>query len=200
MKKRYLFLVVLLIFTIMSSVSFAQQLTSSQARWNVSKKFLGFGAGLVAGLYFHELGHEVVSETNDIDLIWSPMFISSSHKSDDDVVSARIACGGFGFQVLITEIILNADFIPKDNSFVIGWLFYNIVNVFTYTARHETSPDGYGDFRSMEKNGLNPRIVEPILITHAIFSAYRLWAGGSDFPLYIESTNQEIEVGFKVNF
>jgi len=107
----------------------------------------------------------------------------------------NVALGGFTSEILSSEIILGYDGIPKDNPFVLGYMFFNIVNPIGYTLGISGSPTGNGDLKTAEKNGLNGDYVKTILVSHALLSAYRLYYKKHGFLPFIKTTDEEIVAG-----
>jgi len=192
--KKYIF--VILVSVLFSSLASAE-LSPSEARWNIAKKTGGFTAGVASGFVFHELGHYAMAQAEGVDIHWLgdswwvPEASASEHRN--------ISAAGFGAQVLSTEVILRTDRIPKDNSYVLGWLAYNIANQILYPLRNEFSPNGHGDLATYEKYGGNVEVLEIGLVAHAIWSFYRL-KNNPDTPFYIRTTRDEVRVGFSWDF
>lgn len=194
-------IVMLLIFYFSVSLAFAEEtkLTSSQARWSLSKKVLGLGAGYFAGFVGHELVHQFVAGIENVDMKWeirndNPYWYV---KTTDKSKLRNIALGGFAEQILSSEIILGYDKIPKDNSFVIGYMCFNILNSILYTLANETSlfsKKGFEDLQTLEECGIKKEYVEAVIVSHALLSAWRLYKKPEFLP-FIKATRQEIVVG-----
>ncbi len=191
-------LIFAVIFSLILMPSFVSaELNSSQARWNMAKKMGSCGAGIVTGFMFHELGHQVVAKLEDVETEWDNLKWETFDASKSQV--RRISTAGFAFQVLSSEVILRTDAIPKDSSFVLCWLGFNIINQITYPLKNELSSDGYGDIGNYEKHGGKVEHLEIGLIAHAVWSFYRL-KNNPDTPFFIRTTRDEIRVGFGWEF
>lgn len=182
------------------------ELTPSQARWSLAKKSLGFGAGFVSGGLFHEVGHFTVAKLEGMKNVrLHPTKVTYEYKPYDtyeyneyDRIKRRnIAAAGFAADVLSSEILLASDkYFPKDNSFVLGWLFWTIFEPVSYTLRHELSSDGCGDLKNLEETGVNARVVEGALLAHGALTVYRLYRK-KEVPLFIKVTRDEIGIGLR---
>lgn len=166
-----------------------------------------FIAGMVAGLANHEAGHLLVGEYYNEHLKWNILEREWSIKTSSTGTSLRnIALGGFAAQIVSSETLLYSK-APKDNSFVIGWLFWNIVEPLVYVARHELG-GGYGDLKLIDNydqdRSLKVEHVEIAISAQALWTAYRLWKN-EDFqksPLrsYFKCSSNEVEAGLTWNF
>jgi len=190
-----LFLVILFMLLLPAIVS--AELSPPEARWGLAKKAGGFTAGFVSGLAFHELGHEIIARHENADIEWNSTnwYVSNAKSSE----LRNISTAGFAMQVLSTEVILRSESIPKDSSYVLGWLMYNIVTQITYPLQNELSSSGYKDLDTYEKNGGNVKVLEVGLIAHAIWSFYRL-KSNPDTPFFIRATRDEVRVGLGWKF
>ncbi len=194
MKK--LFLIVFCILLVIPSFASAE-MSPSEARWDLTKKTAGFTAGFMSGLAFHELGHEIVARSEGMNIKWRGDNWRVANATNSQC--REISVAGFGMQILSTEVILRSKSISKDNSYVLGWLAYNIVNQISYPLRNELSSNGHADLGNYKKHGGNVRILETALIAHAIWSFYRL-KNNPDTPFFITATYKEIQIGFGWKF
>ncbi len=192
--KNLIFVILFLFFT---PTIVSAELAPSEAQWNLAVKTGSFTAGIVSGLIFHELGHEIVAHQEGVDIEWSGTEWYTDNASASQ--HRNISIAGFGMQILSTEVILRSKSIPKDSSFVLGWLTYNIVNQITYPLQNELSSNGYDDLANYKKNGGNVKVLEVGLIAHAIWSFYRL-KNNPDTPFFIRATRDEVRVGLGWKF
>lgn len=191
MKKLSLILL-LVVIALMFSVSCCYADEVSTARIAIVKKTGGFFGGLAAGLISHELlGHETMAKLEGADMHWNGTKWSTNASPS---ALRNIAMAGFGAQVLSTEILLGVDAIPKDNSFVLGWLTYNILNAVYYTAADSLQKGGCGDFETLRNNGTNTDLVKIGLLAHAALSAYRIYKNPKFIP-YVEFSRNELVLG-----
>jgi len=186
-----------LVLLFLTSFCFASdEVTPASARIDLAEKSTGFVGGMLAGLAFHELGHEAMAGIEGANMHWNGLNwrTKASHQA-----LRNIAISGFGAQVLSTEVLLDVKSIPKNNSFVIGWLTCNILNTLQYVAQDRLCGGGVGDFRCLRKNGMNVGYIEAGLVAHSLFSAYRL-NKNSSFVSYVSLTRNEFILGFKGTF
>lgn len=193
-------MMVAVFFGIVSSV-FAENAennySASDARWKIAGKAAGFAVGFMSGFGFHELGHQAVASTHGVKMDWHWNNGNPEWWAHADGNKLRdVSLGGFAAQIVSTEVILNAPQIPKDNSFVVGWLAYNVINAIAYPIRHELLDGGYDDFKTLEQTGMDTEVLEAGLIAHALFTAYRMHEK-TDFPVWVQTTRQEIAIGLK---
>ncbi|MEK7471330.1 MAG: hypothetical protein AAB623_01630 [Patescibacteria group bacterium] len=163
----------------------------SLVRINVVKKTAGFVAGFASGLGFHELGHEAMAKLEGAEMHWSDTNWSTNASP---ATLRNIAIAGFGAQILSTEVMLGTNIIPKDNSFVLGWLTFNILNTVQYVVTDNLRNGGYGDFETLRNNGGNTDLVKIGLLVHAVLSAYRLYKNPKFIP-YVSATKDEFVLG-----
>jgi len=193
MKNLYL----VMLFLIFVPTIVLAELSPAEARWGLTKTAGGFTAGFISGLVSHELGHEVVARQEGVDIEWSGTNWYADNASASE--HRNISIAGFGMQVLSTEIILRSKSIPKDSSYVLGWLTYNIANQILYPLQNELSSSGYKDLANYENYGGNVKVLEVGLIAHAIWSFYRL-KNNPDTPLFISVTRNEVRIGLGWDF
>jgi len=198
----------LIIFFNLSSFAFAQrrkipkETEVSQVRWNLVKKSFGFLFGWYASLLGHELGHQFVAIREKVDMTWSNGANNWDAHTDDKSKKRNIALGGFASEIISSEVILNWDKIPKDNSFVVGYMFRNIINPIRYTIKNETSgysDEYYNDLRTIDRCGLKDEYVEAIIVACALVNFYRL-QGRPSFQTFLNATEGELKVGVKWEF
>lgn len=183
-----------------SSALTKEEESASQARWSLAKKVLGLGAGCFAGFVGHELGHQLVATVEDVDMSWyrnGDGRLRWWAHTDDKVKLRNIALGGFAEQILSSEIILGYDKIPKDNSFVIGYMCFNILNSIIYTLENETSllsDKRPNDLQTLDECGIKKEYVEIVIVSHALLSAWRLYKKPEFLP-FIKASHQELIIG-----
>lgn len=157
-------------------------------------KVAGFTGGFMAGFVGHELGHQVVASLQGTEMTWSSGYNKWWAHTDNRTELRNIALGGFAAEVLGSEIVLGYEKIPKDNSFVLGYLFWNIFNPLLYTVKNETQ-GGYGDLKTIDRCGWGDRYIETVIVGHALLSAYRLFSK-KEVPIFIKGTYDEVLIGF----
>jgi hypothetical protein len=177
----------------LNSMDFKEKDTAITARIIVAKKITGFTAGYLAGYAFHDAGHFLVALIEDAK---QPHISGATFKSipSNPESSRHIAIGGFSAQILSTEIILDIDAIPKDNSFVLGWLTFNIMNTVSYVIADTISNDICEDFKSLRTKGVNTDIIKVALLAHTALSVYRIYKNPKFIP-YVNITKNEVIAG-----
>lgn len=173
--------------------------TPWEARLSLAKTAGGFALGWWAGFGFHEGCHQLAAQATDthMDWVWTggePIWLISS--STSRFKKRIIASAGLSCQVISSEIILGVDKIPKDNSFILGWLGFNIFNAISYSISNEMHSSGVGDLGMLKSTGVKTEYVEAALIAHALLTAYRTWKN-PDFPVFIDVTKKDIVAGFR---
>jgi len=196
--------IVLVVIAVLVSVSlcWADEITKEQiteARIDVAKKVVGFGAGFVAGGAFHELSHAVVAKIEDVHMEWGGFTPRWTAYTNDSGKLRNIAFAGFGGEILSSEIILGVPAIPKDNAFVLGWLAWDILDPILYTLQDSLQKGGYGDIETLRNNGVNTDLMKVGLIAHALVTAYRLYKDPKFVP-YVTVTKKEVVLGFSFTF
>jgi len=186
MKKLALLIVAVMVLA--NNVAWADEV--GEARWNLAKKGTGFASGFLSGFLFHEAGHEIMARVENVDMSWSDgrWRAYASGKS-----LRNIAWAGFGAQVISTEVILGFDKIPKDNTYVLGWLAFNVFNSFLYPLRNELM-NGYGDLETLRRTGVDTGYVEIGMVAYGLLTAYRIYKNPKFVP-YVRATKEEIIMG-----
>src|SRR3989344_1091232 len=190
-KKALCFFVVLFSSCLLITATSARAIELNEAVKESSLFFAGYTMGFIN----HELGHQLMASAKGIDMQWDVQrnFFHSTWRANKKDQSVSLA--GFGAQILSTEAILNSG-INKKNSFIFGLLFFNIQNSLAYVVQNELdSSHRKGDFVDIKEK----RAVEAILVSHALFTAYRMHKN-KDFPVWIEIGANEFVIGIKKRF
>lgn len=170
-----------------------------------------FFAGMCAGLAGHEGGHwltaKMYGEKAELGLLNGQ--IPCVWTTGEGTALQNIALGGFAAEIATSEALLYTK-APKDNSFVIGWLTWNILEPLTYILRHEViyHGKGYGDLQLIDDHDQNRSLkvehVEIAISAHALFTAYRLWKNEefqqSPIRSYLKCSKDKIEGGLTWDF
>jgi len=165
---------------------------SSADSQSIAKKAVGFVGGLVAGGFSHEAGHQIMAWVEGADMSWR--YDGSWTTNAEGGKLNRIVLSGWGAEVLITEALLTTDKIPKDSPFFLGTLTYYILHPFAYVLLQELKEDGYGDFKTLKKEGMDIRWLEIGLVAHSILSTYRVYKNPKFIP-FVKATADEFVVG-----
>jgi hypothetical protein len=98
---------------------------------------LKFATGMITAYALHETGHAIVAKATNTDLEWGvgtynqPLGFTEHAKHNGDGVCLHAA--GLLTQEISSEIILRSDSIDKNDNFVRGMMFWNIVNPIVYS-------------------------------------------------------------------
>jgi hypothetical protein len=98
---------------------------------------LKFATGIITAYALHETGHALVAKATNTDLEWGvgtynqPLGFTEHAKHKGDGMCLHAA--GLFTQVVSSEVILQADSIDKNDNFVRGMMFWNIVNPIIYS-------------------------------------------------------------------
>lgn len=195
MKKSKVAVVIAVLLFFLCSYSFAFADEIKEARINLAKKSAGFVGGCLSGFLFHEAGHEIIAKVENVDMSWSGDRWTARTSGGS---LRNIAWAGFGAQVISTEIILGIDQIPKDNSYVLGWLAFNVFNSFLYPLRNEFG-NGYGDLEMLHRTGIDTAYVEVGLVAYGLLTAYRVYHNPKFIP-FIKTTKEEVVLGIGWRF
>lgn len=105
---------------------------AAQAEEDLLSSILKFSAGVVGGALIHEGAHALVAGVTDTKMSWKngtynqPVGFTEEAKSKDKGVAVYSA--GLLSQVIGAELILQADKLDKNDSFVRGMMTWNVLN------------------------------------------------------------------------
>jgi len=151
----------------------------------------GRAGGIVTGAWAaaltHELGHAMVAWGYGYRFLWPttgrpsdpflPLWEVRPDLTDRPNDRRNIALGGFVMSEIVTESLLSAPF-PKSDTFVGGFVFYDIINSLMYVVRdvYESSQGnrGVGDIRDIHDGGIPREVVYGVLLTKAAVNLARL--------------------------
>jgi hypothetical protein len=98
---------------------------------------LKFATGVITAYALHETGHAIVAQVTNTDLEWGvgtynqPLGFTEHAEHNGDGLCLHAA--GLLTQEISSEIILRSDSIDKNDNFVRGMMFWNIVNPIVYS-------------------------------------------------------------------
>jgi len=148
---------------------------------------LKFATGMISAYALHETGHAIAAGLTGTDLEWGlgtynqPLGFTEHAKSD----SAGMLVHGSGLttQIICSEIILQSETIDKNDSFVRGMMFWNIINPVIYVldywvfkrTNHEEGDYYQGDLKGFEhySNEKTANGFAALMAGMAIFQGYR---------------------------
>lgn len=121
-----------------------------------------FATGVLAAYALHEVGHWAAAELTNTDIDFGAgrynQPIGFTENADNDTDGMIIHASGLVTQLLVSEVILEADSIDKNDTLVRGMMFWNIVNPIVYALDYwflrrtnQESPTSYqGDIEGFE--------------------------------------------------
>lgn len=186
-------------------------LTTSCA--TISKKDVAkfFGGG-VTGLGIHEGSHYIAANTQGMKPKYrldNPTEIKYDEYEDKkDSQKRLVSSAGLVGQIIATEVILNTEKIPKDDSYVLGILAFTIGNNLRYglfpnlRGKEKRDIEEKSDIERLDKVGIKKEYAQTALIAHSAFSIYRLMKNKDfkskfNFDLDCNKNKLEFKVGYK---
>lgn len=171
MKKSAVFLALLLLAPL-----FAQAQS-----WGV--KLQQFAEGYALGQAMHEGGHYLVARNEGIPFGLScgpdfrPLVAYELYGNVNREQLGRIAMGGFGTEIVASELILLSDlrtYDGKTNYFLVGWVAQTIVCPLWYVWKDSSTPGGWGDFQQIGDYTHDRRTAKALVAAHAVSNLVRL--------------------------
>lgn len=123
---------------------------------------LKYSAGFASGFMIHEGAHLLAAEATGTDMDWElgnyNQPLAFTEEADDDTDGLIINSAGLVTQAIGAEIILQVDSIDKNDDFVRGMMYWNILNPIFYALDYwfihhtnSTNGDSYqGDIQGIE--------------------------------------------------
>jgi hypothetical protein len=167
---------------------------------------LKFATGVISAYALHETGHALAASLTDTDLEWGvgtynqPLGFTerAQHNGDGMLVHAS----GLLMQVASSEVILQSDSIDKNDSFVRGMMFWNIVNPIVYSLDYwifkrtnkEEGNHYQGDLKGLEhySNETTANGFATIMTGLAIYQGYRFLKLQTWAPDWITSNSARL--------
>lgn len=148
---------------------------------------LKFATGVISAYALHETGHALAASLTDTDLEWGvgtynqPLGFTERAQHNGDGMLVHSA--GLLTQAISSEVILQYDSIDKNDSFVRGMMFWNIVNPIVYSLDYwifkrtnkENGNHYQGDLKGLEhySNETTANGFATIMAGLAIYQGYR---------------------------
>jgi len=154
-----------------------------------------FGAGILAGTYWHELGHASFGAAGGVPVEEIGLFETKFQIKDASLEHLRaLALGGYVFQTVASEVIIeNKDW--HRNDFALGWLgvstWMSIANPIEFYLLNDKNSD-LGKF---EEFGGNPAIPAALMFAHGAWTLYRI-LNHSGIPTYISNDMLGLSIKF----
>ena len=123
---------------------------------------LKFTSGVISAYAYHEVGHALAAAATNTDMEWGVgtynQPLGFTEKADSDSSGFLVHASGLTTQLIASEIILQADSIDKNDNFVRGMMFWNIINPLIYAidywylrhANREVDDCFQGDLQGIE--------------------------------------------------
>lgn len=209
MKKLPIFILMMLI----PAISFA----------GTGTEMLKFGTGIVTAYALHEVGHATAGYLTGTDLDWKigkhNQSIVFDERADNHTDGALLHASGLSTQLLISEIILQTDEIYKNDSFIRGVMFWNIINPIFYSIDYwflnrmnfENRSEYRGDIKGFENytGDTEADIFAAGMLTVAACQGYRYiktqswapdWIKRDDVRLNFNSAGDVISFVIEIDF
>jgi len=157
----------------------------------VASELILFGSGIGVGFLKHEIGHQIVASAVNAEFKWN-QHLSEIGTNGWTAISSRdnlqkIIVGGFFSQIVGSEMTFQS---REKGLFNCGNLVFNVLNSVGYVYNYERAKGVQGDIGQFKKFGGDVKILETVLLSHAFYSAYRLYNGGGE-PLFNVSADTE---------
>ena len=175
---------------------------------------LKFGTGVLSAYALHEVGHATAAYLTGTDIEWGlgtyNQPLGFTEDADSDTAGMLLHASGLVTQLTVSEIILQADSIDNNDSFVRGMMFWNIVNPIVYAMDYwfirrtnkETETTYQGDIEGFENytNETSASVFAASMATIAAFQGYRYiktqtwapqWMKSEDFQLNLHTRGRD---------
>ena len=174
---------------------------TTRVLWGLGGAFTAFQAHELMGhyLFAKALGWDAEYKFNRVE--WTKQYETPEAAAEDEPRDQKIiTLSGYIVQGVTAEFMLSMYFVPKDSSFVIGYIAWSAISPVWHIFRYETSGNRKNnDVWIYEKNGGNVRAVEAILVAHSLWLATGLLAH-RDFWTYISPHDDGAVAGFGKKF
>jgi hypothetical protein len=173
-----------------------------------------FGAGVISAYALHEFGHAASAYLTGTDLEWGlgtyNQPLGFKENAENDTAGMLVHASGLATQLAVSEIILQADSIDNNDSFVQGMMFWNIVNPLVYSldywffrrTNRETETYYQGDIEGFENytNETSANIFAATVLVVAAYQGYRFvetqnwapqWFISDDFRLNLQTRGRK---------
>ena len=165
-----------------------QARSAGAAEESLGTSVFKFGGGIVSAFMIHEAAHQLAGWATGTRLDWKPGDINQpiefEERSSSKGAGLAINAAGLVTQAIGAEVILQYDKIDKNDSYVRGMMFWNIINPITYVIDywflHRTNSSdatGYkGDLQGVEyySDKKTSDVFAATLLATAAFQGYRI--------------------------
>ena len=173
-----------------------------------------FGAGIAIAYAIHEAGHYTTASVTEQNLKWEfgeynqAIHFQEQSESSNNISGALLYASGLTAQIITSEIILQSD-IDKNNDFIRGMMFWNIINPIFYSLdywfirRSNQQNDNYhqGDIEGLEHytNEKSADIFAATMSILAISQGYRFLKTQNWTPDWIKSNKVDFTCNYNSN-
>ncbi len=169
---------------------------------------LKFTAGVISAYAYHEVGHALAAEATNTDIDWGmgrynqPLGFTADADGDSDGFLVHSA--GLATQLVVSEVILQSDSIDKNDNFVRGTMFWNIVNPLIYAldywiicrSNHETDESYQGDLKGIEhySDDTSANLFTIGMVAIAAYQGYRFVKTQDWAPAWIKNDALDLQL------
>jgi hypothetical protein len=149
--------------------------------------FFKFVSGIISAYALHEAGHAFAASATHTELEWGMgtynQPLGFTEYAESDTAGVFVHASGLTTQIIVSEVILQADSIDKNDNFVRGMMAWNIFNPIIYAVdywgikRTNKVEEGYyqGDIAGVEhySSGTFANFFAGTMMVMAINQGYR---------------------------
>jgi len=176
----------LILAIVLAVVSAPQDLRGDTKESNMLS-LMKFGTGMITAYALHETGHALAASLTGTDIDWGVgtynQPLGFRDYAENDTAGMILHASGLVTQVFSSEVILQAESIDKNDSFVRGMMAWNIINPILYALdywviRRSNKEDGntyQGDLEGFENysNEATANIFAAAMAGLAAYQGYR---------------------------
>ena len=186
----------------------------SQTDESMGLSIAKFGAGVISAYALHEFGHAATAYLTGTDMEWGlgtyNQPLGFKEDAENDTAGMLVHASGLATQLAVSEVILQADSIDNNDSFVQGMMFWNIVNPIVYSldywffrrTNRETETSYQGDIEGFENytSETSANTFAAIVLVVAAYQGYRYmgtqdwapqWMKSDDFRLNLQTQGRK---------
>ena len=167
---------------------------------------LKFATGVISAYALHETGHAIAASVTDTDLDWGlgtyNQPLGFTEHATNDGAGMLVHASGLATQAIASEVILDSDSIDKNDNFVRGMMFWNIVNPVIYAMDywwfHNTNQENgttyQGDLKGFEhySNDGTANGFAALMAGLAVYNGYRFLKTQTWAPEWIDSKTMKL--------
>jgi hypothetical protein len=182
--------------------------------------FFKFVSGVISAYALHEAGHAIAASATDTKLEWGlgtyNQPLGFTEYAESDTAGVLVHASGLTTQIIVSEVILNADSIDKNDNFVRGMMAWNVFNPIIYALdywiikRTNKVEEGYyhGDIAGIEHYSSDSfaNIFAGTMMAMAVNQGYRYMKTQTWAPGWMSRDSMRLNLtphgatGFALNF